>query len=306
MEKIADISKTTAVKAKTTTSKGDRIFDIVNITLLTIVVLVCLIPFIHILAISLSSARPIMSGEVSLFPVEWTTEAYVKVFSDMSMIRSLGFTVMLTVIFTILCMAMTIAAGYPLSKSNLKGRGFFMVLIIITMFFSGGIIPEYILVRNLHLLDTMWALILPGLISPFYLIIMISFFRNIPESLEEAAEMDGSSHFYTLWRIILPLSLPVIATLSLFYAVGRWNGFMDTLMYINSPELYPLQLKLYQLIQNNMASALMRNEVVGSAQMMPESLKAASVIFATIPILIVYPWLQRYFVSGVMLGAVKG
>ncbi|MFD1992327.1 carbohydrate ABC transporter permease [Paenibacillus nicotianae] len=306
MEKIADISKTTAVKAKTTTSKGDRIFDIVNITLLTIVVLVCLIPFIHILAISLSSARPIMSGEVSLFPVEWTTEAYVKVFSDMSMIRSLGFTVMLTVIFTILCMAMTIAAGYPLSKSNLKGRGFFMVLIIITMFFSGGIIPEYILVRNLHLLDTMWALILPGLISPFYLIIMISFFRNIPESLEEAAEMDGSSHFYTLWRIILPLSLPVIATLSLFYAVGRWNGFMDTLMYINSPELYPLQLKLYQLIQNNMASELMRNEVVGSAQMMPESLKAASVIFATIPILIVYPWLQRYFVSGVMLGAVKG
>ncbi len=167
MDKLADISKTTAVKAKPASSKGDRIFDIVNITLLSIVVLVCLIPFIHILAISLSSARPIMSGEVSLFPVEWTVEAYVKVFSDMSMIRSLGFTVMLTVIFTILCMAMTIAAGYPLSKSNLKGRGFFMVLIIITMFFSGGIITEYILVRNLHLLDTMWALILPGLISPF-------------------------------------------------------------------------------------------------------------------------------------------
>lgn len=306
MAEAAHVNETERVRVKPEISKGDRIFDIVNITLLSIAVIVCIFPFIHVLAISLSSARPIMSGEVTLLPKEFTFEAYTKVFTDASMIRSLGFTVMLTVVFTLMCMAMTIAAAYPLSKTNLKGRGFFMVVIIITMFFSGGIIPEYILVRNLHLLDTMWALILPGLISPFFLIIMISFFRGIPDSLEEAAEIDGSSHFFTLARIILPLSLPVLATLSLFYAVGRWNGFMDTLMYINSPELYPLQLKLYQLIQNNMATELMRNEVVGAAQMMPESLKAASVIFATVPILIVYPWLQRYFVSGVMLGAVKG
>lgn len=306
MAEAARVNETDRIKIKPAISRSDHVFDIVNITLLAVSVLICIFPFIHVLAISFSSARPIMSGEVTLFPREFTIEAYTKVFSDPSMIRSLGFTVLLTVVFTVMCMAMTIAAAFPLAKSNLKGRGFFMVVIIITMFFSGGIIPEYILVRNLHLLDTMWALILPGLISPFYLIIMISFFKGIPDSLEEAAEIDGSSHFLTLVRIILPLSLPVLATLSLFYAVGRWNGFMDTLMYINSPELYPLQLKLYQLIQNNMATELMRNEVVGAAQMMPESLKAASVIFATVPILIVYPWLQRFFVSGVMLGAVKG
>lgn len=182
-----------------------------------------------------------------------------------------------------------------------------MFIIIVTMFFSGGIIPEYILVKDLNLLDTIWALVLPGLISPFYLIILISFFNGIPESLEEAAEIDGTSQIGTMLRIILPLSLPVIATLSLFYAVGRWNGFQDTLLYITSEELYPLQLKLYQLVQNNMITDLTRNEgPAAGVRATTESLKAASVVFATVPILIVYPWLQRYFVSGVMLGAVKG
>ncbi|MFD1955524.1 carbohydrate ABC transporter permease [Paenibacillus thailandensis] len=285
---------------------ANRIFDTFIVIVIALSVLVCLAPFLHILAISFSSSGPIMSGKVSLFPVEWNLGAYRQVFSDVSMIRSLGFTVLLTAIFTVMCMAMTIFAGYPLSKRNLKGRKTLMFIIMVTMFFSGGIIPEYILIRNLHLLDSMGALILPGLISPFYLIILISFFQNIPDSLEESAEIDGSSHFRTLASIILPLSLPVIATLSLFYAVGRWNGFQDTLMYISSPELYPLQLKLYQLIQNNMVSDLTQVEGTHMAALMPESLKAASVIFATVPILIVYPWLQRYFVSGVMLGAVKG
>lgn len=285
---------------------ANRVFDTVNFIVLLVCTLVCLAPFLHILAISLSSVRPIVSGEVSLFPIELNFEAYFKVFSDPAMIRSLGFTVLLTCLFTVLCMVMSIAMGYPLSKKKLKGRKAFMFIVVITMFFSGGIIPEYILVRNLNLLDSIWALVLPGLINPFYLIILISFFNNIPESLEESAEIDGSSHFRTLISIMLPLSLPVITTLSLFYAVGRWNGFSDTLMYINSPEFYPLQLKLYNLIQNNMISELMQMEGAQMATVVPESLKAASVIFATVPILIVYPWLQRYFVSGVMLGAVKG
>lgn len=285
---------------------ANRIFDTVNFVALLAFTLICLAPFLHILAISLSSARPILSGEVSFLPVELNLEAYAKVFTDSSMIRSLGFTILLTCMFTVFCMIMTIAIGYPLSKKNLKGRKGLMFIVVITMFFSGGIIPEYILIKNLNLLDSIWALVLPGLINPFYLIILISFFNNIPESLEESAEIDGSSHFRTLLSIILPLSLPVITTLSLFYAVGRWNGFSDTLMYITSPELYPLQLKLYQLIQNNMVSALMQMEGSQMATVVPESLKAASVIFATVPILIVYPWLQRYFVSGVMLGAVKG
>ena len=285
---------------------ANRVFDTINFIVLTACVLVCLAPFLHIVAISLSSTRAITSGEVNLFPVELEWQAYVQVFTDSSMIRSLGFTILLTCLFTVLCMVLTIAAGYPLSKRNLKGRKLVMFIIVVTMFFSGGLIPEYILIRNLNLLDSIWALVLPGLINPFYLIILISFFNNIPESLEESAEIDGSSQYRTLISIVLPLSLPVIATLSLFYAVGRWNGFSDTLMYIQSPELYPLQLKLYQLIQNNMVTELMQMEGTQMHKMMPESLKAASVIFATVPILIVYPWLQRYFVSGVMLGAVKG
>lgn len=181
-----------------------------------------------------------------------------------------------------------------------------MYVIIITMFFSGGIIPEYLLIRDLHLLNSVWALILPGLVSPFNLIILISFFRGIPESLEESAEIDGSSHIHTLFKIILPLSMPVLATLALFYAVGRWNGFQDSLMYINDPKLYPLQLKLFQMVQNNMVSELTQMEGANRTPLTPESLKAATVVFATVPILLVYPWLQKYFVSGAMLGAVKG
>ncbi|MGN7454411.1 carbohydrate ABC transporter permease [Paenibacillus pasadenensis] len=283
-----------------------RLFDAVNYVLVLLAIVVCLAPFIHIIAISLSSGRAIGSGEVSFLPVELTFEAYVKVFSDPSMISSLGFTVFLTLLSTVLSMAATIAVAYPLSKRALKGRRWLMLVIVITMFFSGGMIPEYMLVRNLHLLDEIWALVLPALVSPFYMIILISFFRGIPDSLEEAADIDGSTQLGTLVRIILPLSLPVLATLSLFYAVGRWNGFQDALMYITKPDLYPLQLKLYQMIQQNQVSELMQNEGVGAVKMLPESLKAASVIFSSIPILLVYPWLQRYFVSGVMVGAVKG
>lgn len=285
---------------------ANRIFNTVNVILIVIAMVLCLAPFIHIIAISLSSNRAIGSGEVSFFPKELSWEAYGKVFGDASMIRSLIYTIWLTVLSTVLSMLMTIMAAYPLAKSSLRGRKWFMLVIVVTMFFSGGIIPEYILIKNLHLLDSTWGLILPGLISPFYMIILITFFRGIPESLEEAADIDGSTQIGTLIRIILPLSLPVMATLSLFYAVGRWNGFQDALMYITKPELYPLQLKLYQMIQQNQITELMQNEGIGAAHVLPESLKAASVIFSTLPILLVYPWLQRFFISGVMVGAVKG
>lgn len=286
--------------------QANRIFDAVNMILMIVAVLLCIAPFIHIIAISLSSSRAIMSGEVTLLPVELTLEAYKRVFSDSSMLRSLGFTVLLTLLTTMLSMMMTILAAYPLAKSSLRWRGFIMVIVVVTMFFSGGMIPEYLLVRDLGLVNTVWSLVLPNLISPFYMIILIAFFKGIPDSLEEAADVDGSNHFRTLLSIVLPLSAPVLATLSLFYAVNRWNGFQDTLMYITKPELYPLQLKLYQIVSNAQASDLLRSEGVGMFEILPEGLKAASVIFATVPILIVYPWLQRYFVNGTMVGAVKG
>ncbi|PIH55527.1 carbohydrate ABC transporter permease [Paenibacillus sp. LK1] len=285
---------------------SNRIFDTVIILFISLFVVFCLAPFLHTIAISLSSNRAITSGEVTIFPKEFNWDAYVKVFSDHSMLYSLGYTTLLTIVTTVLCMVFTIAAAYPLTKKKMKGRKLFMYVIIITMFFSGGIIPEYLLIRDLHLLNSPWALILPGLVSPFNLIILISFFNGIPESLEESAEIDGSSHLHTLLKIILPLSMPVMATLALFYAVGRWNGFQDSLMYINDPKLYPLQLKLFQMVQNNMVSELTQMEGANRAPLTPESLKAATVIFATVPILFVYPWLQKYFVSGAMLGAVKG
>jgi putative aldouronate transport system permease protein len=285
---------------------SNRIFDIVNISFIILFVVFCLAPFLHTIAISLSSNRAITSGEVTIFPKEINWDAYIQVFSDQSMLYSLGFTTVLTVVTTVLCMLFTLAAAYPLTKKKLKGRKLFMYVIIITMFFSGGMIPEYLLIRDLNLLNSVWALILPGLVSPFNLIILISFFRGIPESLEESAEIDGSSHVHTLFKIILPLSMPVLATLALFYAVGRWNGFQDSLLYINDPQLYPLQLKLFQMVQNNMVSELTLMEGANRAPLTPESLKAATVVFATVPILLVYPWLQKYFVSGAMLGAVKG
>lgn len=289
------------------TSLKNRIFDAVNLAVLAVLLLACLAPFLHIASISLSSNESITSGYVSIFPVDLNWAAYDRVLDDSTMLRSLLFTAVLTVVFTAICMMMTVLAAYPLTKTHLKGGKAVMYMIIFTMFFSGGIIPDYILIKSLHLLNTPWALILPGMISPFNMIILLTFFRSIPESLIESAELDGSSHFGTLFRIVLPLSMPVLATLSLFYAVGRWNGFMDTLFYITDPKLYPVQLKLYQMVMNAMVTELLTVEGgVRVADFMPESLKAASIMLATLPILVVYPWLQKYFVKGVMLGSVKG
>lgn len=268
-------------------------------------ILACLLPFLHVVALSFSSNRAVVSREVRLLPVEFTTAAYQRVFSDSTMTRSLRFTILITVIYTVLSMVLTIMAAYPLSKATLKGRGFFMGLILFTMYFSGGVIPDYLLVNNLGLVNSMWALILPGVISAFNLIILRTYFANsIPPSLEESAALDGLNDIGILIRIVLPLSLPILATLSLFYAVSRWNGFMDAVFYINNPELYPLPLKIYNLIFNNQRTDL-QLVFTDMAPVPDEALKSASIVFTTIPILLIYPWLQRYFVSGVMVGAVK-
>jgi putative aldouronate transport system permease protein len=285
---------------------GIRLADVIIMIIIGAVMLLCLLPFLHIIAISLSSKQAIISGQVSIFPRELDFHAYQIVFKDSRMLWSMGLTIVLTVSYTLICMVMSISAAYPLTKERLKGRSVFMLLIVFTMFFSGGLIPEYLLVKQLGLLDNMFALIVPGMISAFNLIILRTFFSSIPASLEESAYLDGSSHIGTLIRIVLPLSLPVLATLSLFYAVSRWNGFMDALFYITNADLYPIQLKLYQVVMNSMVTDLTAQEGASQVDVVPEGIKAASIMFATTPILIVYPWLQRYFVSGVMIGAVKG
>jgi putative aldouronate transport system permease protein len=282
----------------------DKIFDTCIYIIITLAVLACIIPFLHIIALSFSSNEAVIAQRVTLFPVELNYEAYKRVLTDMTMIRSLFLTVGVTLLFSALGMFLIICCAYPLTKRRLKGRKLMSIICIFTLYFSGGIIPSYILVSRLKLLDTIWSLILPIAFSAYNMIILKNFFLSIPESLEESAYLDGCSDVGILLRIILPLSTPALATLTLFYAVGRWNTFQDALFYINKPKLYPLQLKLNMIVSAS-ASSESLGETSGT-QLVPEVLKAACVVFATLPILVVYPWLQKYFVSGVMVGAVKG
>ena len=284
---------------------ADKVFDTIVYAVVIIAVLVCIIPFLHVIALSLSSNEAVVAQKVSILPIGFNLEAYSRIIKDATMIRSLLLTILITVLFTLLGMFLTVCCAYPLNKKRLKGRKFMSMICIFTLFFSGGIIPNYILINNLKLLNSIWSLILPLAFSAYNMIIIKNFFANIPESLEESAYLDGCTDVGILVRIVLPLSAPALATIALFFAVGRWNTFQDALFYITKPDLYPLQLKL-NLIVSASASTESLGESVGAAQLVPEVLKAACVMFATLPIVIVYPWLQKYFVSGVMIGAVKG
>ncbi|RXZ78648.1 carbohydrate ABC transporter permease [Paenibacillaceae bacterium] len=287
--------------------KKTTLADSIIIVIITGVAITCLIPFLYIIALSFSSNNAIVSQKVVLWPVEFTLETYRTILGDSEMIYTLGYTVVLTALFTLTCMFLTICAAYPLTKKRLRGRSFFLTVMIITMYFSGGIIPDYILVKGLGIMNSIGSLILPGAMSIFYLIILKTFFSSLPESLEESASIDGCSDLGILVRIVLPLSMPAIATLSLFYAVDRWNGFQDALFYITDKNLYTMQLKLYQIItESQQLDNQQQGEGSFGAYIVPEALKAASVVFATIPILVVYPKLQKYFVDGLMLGAIKG
>ena len=280
--------------------------------ILTIIILMisltCLLPFLNVAATSLSAKSAILSGKVTFIPVELDTRAYKAIFSDPAMIRSLVFTIIITVVYTLFSMILTILMAYPLTKKRLKGRKFFNFLALFTMYFSGGTIPLYLNVKELGLLDTPWALILPGMLSTYNMIILKSFFTALPGELEEAAIIDGANDFQILWRIYLPLSMASLATLTLFYAVGKWNSFQDALYYINTKAYQPLQLKLYHLIKGSQAVdiAAMEGGTSQTATDISESIEPASIIFATLPILVVYPFVQRYFVSGVTIGAIKG
>lgn len=270
-------------------------------------VAVCVLPFFNVIALSLSSKSAILRGDVGLWPKEFTTKAYDVIVQDKSMWKSLFYTIKLTVIYTALSMVLTVLIAFPLTMKRLRGRKFFTFFIVFTMYFSGGTIPIYLNVKDLHLLNSMWSLILPGLLSTFNVIIMKNFFSSLPYELNEAAYIDGASDFQVLMRIYLPLSFSALATLSLFYAVGRWNSFSDALYYITSRDLQPLQLKLYNLIKGSQAIEVAVME--GSSDLassLSESIEAATIIFATLPILVVYPFVQRYFVQGVTMGAVKG
>lgn len=272
-------------------------------------ILLCLLPLLNVVAISFSENRMISAGKVYLLPKGWNLNAYRQVIGDAKMTRSFLFTVFLTVVFVIISMSMTILCAYPLSRKNLLGKRYVTIYILFTMYFSGGLIPQYLLLKGLHLTNTIWVLLLPGAISTYNMIIMRSFFSNsIPESLIEYARVEGCNEWQILLRIVLPLSKPVLATLSLFYAVSRWNGFMDALYYISDQKLYPLQYRLYQIVNTNMAmsSDISLMENLNFVAVNPESIKTACIICTIVPIIMVYPFLQKYFVQGTMVGSIKG
>lgn len=293
------------------TVRKARIWTPAQIVLTIIIIifsLTCLLPFVNVAAVSLSSKSAILRGDVSFWPVEFETTAYQAIFSDKSMTRSLLFTVIITVVYTAFSMLMTILMAYPLTKKRLRGRNFFSFLALFTMYFSGGIIPHYLNIKELGLMDSPWALILPGMLSTYNMIILKSFFQTLPSELEEAAIIDGANDFQVLLKVYLPLSMASLATLTLFYAVGKWNSFQDALYYIQTKAYQPLQLKLYHIIKGSQAVDVAALEGGAStvATSVSESIEPASIIFATLPILVVYPFVQRYFVAGVTIGAVKG
>ncbi len=282
--------------------------QIVLVAVIFVFVLTCVLPFLNVIAISFSSKSAILRGDVAFYPVEFETKAYEILFSDKTMINCLLYTVELTVIYTAIAMVMTILMAYPLTKERLAGRKFFNLMALFTMYFSGGTIPVYLNVKWFGLLDSMWSLIIPGVLSTYNMIIMKSFFASLPKELEEAATIDGANDFQILLRVYLPLSLASIATLTLFYAVGKWNSFADAKYYIQTKSLQPLQLRLYNIIKGSTAVDVtaIEGNANSNAQNVSESIESATIIFATLPILVVYPFVQRYFVSGVTIGAVKG
>lgn len=285
-------------------SRTTKIGDWLIAILCFLIVLICLLPLLNVLARSLSSSEALIKNEVLLWPVGFNIDAYVTILSDVKYVWSLGWTAILTVICTLLSLFMTTICAYPLTFDKLKGRRIINTFIIITMYFNAGTIPNYLLLKDLNLINKPLVLILPGCLSVFNMIIMRSFFYSIPDSLRESAEIDGASYIQILRKIYIPLSTPVIATLALFYAVGRWNGFSDALMYMNDRRFYPIQLLLYNILKNVTSIEVTTQEGFVSPGL-SETLKAATVMFATTPILLIYPRLQKYFISGVTLGAVK-
>lgn len=278
-------------------------FQIIMILVCIAFIAAILFPLMNIVATSLSGKNAIAKGLVGIFPVEFTLEAYKMVFTNSNIVHSLFFSLALTIGYALLATFLTILAAYPLSKTDLKGRHFFLVLITVTMYVSAGTVPNYLLVKNLHLMNTVWALVLPSLISPFNLIILRTFFTGINKALYEAAYMDGCGEWGCLFQITIPLSLPSIFTVMLFYAVSRWNSVTDVLYYINRTELYTLQYQLKMMLDT--LTIPYKPEEMATLLITPENVKCSTIVFAMVPMLIVYPFVQKYFTKGMMIGGVK-
>jgi putative aldouronate transport system permease protein len=284
-----------------------KISDAVMMIILVVLCATCILPFIHLAAKSISHNDFVIAKQVYLWPKGLTFDAYASIFKDGSMVYAMIYSIFVTAVFTAMGMLVCICAAYPLSKKRLMGRNLFTFLLMFPMYFGAGLIPSYLLLKDLKLLDSMWVLILPLIYSPYNMLIMKSYFQaSIPDSLEESAFLDGATNFQILGRIVLPLSKPILATLSLFYAVGRWNAYADNKFFIKTDSLKLIQYKLYQMVASATEAQTMTLSEAAEVTSTPEVLQAAAIMFVTIPIICIYPFLQKYFVKGVMIGAVKG
>ncbi|WP_141501813.1 carbohydrate ABC transporter permease [Paenibacillus luteus] len=284
--------------------RKESIFNYVNVILLSLLSIATVVPLIHIVAKSLSSETYLLAKEIWLWPKGFNLASYEYVLSYKQFYISFWNSMIITVVGTAISMAVTTLAAFALSRKNFPSKRGFMLFFVITMFFSGGLIPTYLVVKQLELLNTLWSIMLPMALAPFNLILIRNYFLSLPEALEESAIMDGASNLRVLAWIYLPLSIPTIATIAMFYAVGYWNSFFQAMMYITDRSLMPLQVFLMQIVTNSKTGDMTTGGVL--SELTPESTTAAAIICVVFPILCVYPFIQKYFVKGVMLGAVKG
>lgn len=286
---------------------GERIFDWANYLFLTVFALVTVLPFIYIIAGSFATEAELAERSFFLFPRVFSDNAYQYIFSSNTIFRSMGVSIFITVVGTITNLAFTLTMAYALSRKELMGRNFVMNLVIFSMLFSGGMIPGYLVVKELGLINSYAAVILPGAISAFNLIVIRNFFTQLPPGLEESARIDGCTDLGVLWRIVIPLSKPVIATFGLFYAVGHWNNFFSALLYLNDHTKWPLQVMLREIVMlSQLAVGDLSNMDPNFVTPPDQSVKMAVIVVGTVPILLVYPFLQKHFAKGVLLGSIKG
>lgn len=288
-------------------SFGSRLFDAGNHLFLLVLALVCLLPMLNVLAVSFSKNAPAEAGLVWFWPVDFTTKSYAYALSQHEFLNSLGITLQRVGFGVVLIMFVTIITAYPLSKESIrfKSRTVYVWIFVFTMLFNGGLIPGYLVVKETGLLNTIWALIVPDLVAVFNIVLLLNFFRGIPKELEEAATMDGAGAWTTLWRVYVPLSTPALATLTLFVAVSQWNQWFDGMIYMKTPDRYPLSTYLQTVVIKTDADLASVVDADLLEQISGRTTRAAQVFLGAAPILLLYPFLQKYFVKGIVLGSVK-
>ncbi|GLX66234.1 carbohydrate ABC transporter permease [Paenibacillus glycanilyticus] len=288
-------------------SRLDRFLLILNSIFLTLAVLVVVIPLLYVVVASFMDPSALLSRGLSFKLSDWSLEGYKMILSNPAMIRGFGNAVFYAVSFSLLTVVVSVCAGYSLSDNRLKGKGLFMTLFIITMFFSGGLVPTYLLVKNLGLLNTVWAVIIPGAVNVWNIILSRTFFKGVPLELKEAANVDGATEMRIFMQVVLPLSKPIVFVLALYAFVGQWNSYFDAMIYLDNSNLHPLQLVLRSILIQNQVEPGMINDQLAAAELkrLSEIIKYAAIVVSSVPLIVMYPFFQKYFEKGVMVGSLK-